>query len=282
MASYLDCKTTMHKKLFLFLILLFPVFCATAQDIPIPVNDGIEDSTFIINDDNYDEDNNDENETGFAKDVKGDTTINFNGYEISKDSISLWKNKKEYAWIKNLDSFLINKKKQAENQPKITIKENRGSSFLDNVFGSGILQILLWMVAIAFVLFIIYKLFLSQGIFGKQSKKVKVEVQQDEEDVTQANDYDSLLRKAYNAGDLRMAMRYLFLKTLQRLNDREMIRYSADKTNSNYVKEIPAAKRNLFASLALYYEYIWYGNAAISKETFDAIEIKYNDFLNRL
>ncbi len=279
MASYLDCKTTMHKQLFLVLFLSLNILCASAQRNP--AIEKIEDSTFNINvEEGQDEE--EENSSGFAEDVKGDTSITFNGFEISKDSVSFWKNKKEYAWIKNLDSFLIDKKKQADKQTKITVRDNKGSSFLDGIFNSGILQTILWMAAIALLLFIIYKLFLSNAVFSKRSKKATVEVDQDEEDVTLTNNYDSLLRKAYNAGELRMAMRFLFLKTLQKLNDRELIRYSVDKTNSNYVKELPPAKRSLFASLALYYEYIWYGNATVSKETFDAIEIKFNEFLNRL
>lgn len=279
MASYLDCKTPMHKQVFLFIFFSLSIFCASAQRNS--AIEKIEDSTFNINTD-VEEEEDEENNSGFAEDVKGDTSINFNGLEIRRDSISLWKTKKEYSWIKNIDSFLIDKKKQAEKQTKITVQDNKGSSFLDGLFNSGILQTILWMAAIALLLFIIYKLFLSNAVFGKRSKKAKIEVEQDEEDVTLSNDYDSLLRKAYHAGEFKMAMRFLFLKTLQKLNDRELIRYSVDKTNSNYVKELPAAKRNLFASLALYYEYIWYGNAAVSKETFDTIEIKFNEFLNRL
>lgn len=279
MASYLDCKTTMHKRLLPGLFLLLHFFYAGAQQVPL--TDRIKDSTFITNDSNNDSDE-EENSSGFAKDVKGDTLIYFNGFEISKDSINNWKNKNEYKWIKNLDSFLIDRKKQSEKQPRITLKENRSPSFFDSIFGSGIFQTLLWMAAVTLVLFIIYKLFLSNAVFGKRSKKATIEMLQDEEDVTLANDYDSLLQRAYNVGDLRLAMRYLFLKTLQKLNDKEMIRYSVDKTNSMYVKELAPAKRNLFASLALYYEYIWYGNAAVNTETFDAIEIKFNEFLNRL
>ncbi len=279
MASYLDCKQTMHKKLFLGLFLLLHFFYAGAQQVPVTEN--LKDSTFIINDSKDDKDEEEIN-SGFAKDVKGDTLIYFNGYEISKDSVNKWKNKNEYKWIKNLDSFLLDRRKQSEKQPKITLKENKSPSFLDSIFGSGIFQTLLWIIAVALVLFIIYKLFLSNAVFGKLSRKTTNIIEQDEEDVTQANDYDSHLRKAYNAGDLRLAMRYLFLKTLQKLNDKEMIRYSVDKTNSMYVKELAPAKRNLFASLALYYEYIWYGNATVNKETFDAIELKFNEFLNRL
>jgi Domain of unknown function (DUF4129) len=96
------------------------------------------------------------------------------------------------------------------------------------------------------------------------------------------SNFENLQSKAYDAGDMRMAMRYLFLKTLQKLNDRELIRFAVDKTNTAYARELPQAKRNEFASLALYYEYIWYGNIAVQKETFDGIENKFNEFLNRI
>jgi Domain of unknown function (DUF4129) len=81
---------------------------------------------------------------------------------------------------------------------------------------------------------------------------------------------------------MRLAMRYLFLKTLQKLNERELINFAADKTNSQYAREIPAAKRNEFANLALYYEYIWYGNVGVQKETFDGIKTKFDTFLNKI
>ena len=266
----------MLKKIGFILFLQCYVFCACAQENTIV--ESLEDSSFIVNEQQDDEDNT----SGFAKDVTGDTSINFNGLEVTKDSITFWKNKKEYSWIKNLDSFLLDKKKQTEKQQKIVFRENNNRSFFDAFFNSNILQTILWMGAVALLLFIIYKLFLSNAVFNKRSKKAKVEIQEDADDTTLANDYNSLLRRAYLKGEWKLAMRFLFLKTLQNLNNKELIRYSIDKTNSNYVRELPPATRNMFSSLALYYEYIWYGNAPVTKETFDAIENKFNEFLNGL
>ncbi|MFN0082558.1 MAG: hypothetical protein ACKVOM_08575 [Ferruginibacter sp.] len=237
------------------------------------------DSTYLIDDDE-EEDN--ETESNFAKDVLSDTSINFNEYALNKDSIAFWKNKKEYGWISNLDSFLLAKKKEASAQSKVVVSENRGGSFLGSLFNSGVLQFIIWLVAAALVIFIIYKLFLSQGIFSKQSAKSKLQVQEVEEEVLLNNDYDSLINRGYGSGDLRLAMHFLFLKTLKKLSDRELITYAVDKTNTTYMTELPAAKRNDFAALALYYEYVWYGKISIERTTFDSIKSKFDEFLNRL
>jgi hypothetical protein len=141
----------------------------------------------------------------------------------------------------------------------------------------------LWGLAACFVGFILYQLFLSKGVFTKSRstpKAVQIEDEIDEENLS--NDFDALYRRAYNAGDMRLSMRYLFLKTLQKLNERELIQFAADKTNSQYAREMPAGKRNEFASLALYYEYIWYGNVSVQKEIFDGITTKFNAFLNKI
>ncbi len=236
------------------------------------------DSTYLVDDEEEDT----ETESGFAKDVLADTSINFNEYVLSKDSIAFWKNKKEYGWINNLDSFLLAKKKEASAQSKLVVNESSGDSFLGNLFNSGVLQMLMWLIAAALVIFIIYRLFLSQGIFGKRSAKAKLQVQEGEEEVLLNYDYDLLINRAYGNGDLRLAMHFLFLKTLKRLREKELITYSVDKTNTAYTRELPVAKRNDFAVLALYYEYVWYGNVIIDVATFDSIKIKFDEFLNKV
>ena len=261
------------------LILFFFLFAASihAQNTIVPKT--IEDSTFLLN-------NNEQKEnvdsSGFAKDVLSDTSINFSNFSIRRDSISVLKLKKEYSWITNIDSFLLDKKKEDSLQSKIVIKQNSSGSFLGSLFNSGILQAFMWVLAAALMLFIIYKLFLSEGVFGKRSVKTGINLQTDEHDTRLLNDYEVLLRKVYEEGNWRLAMHFLFLKTLQKLNENDMINYAVDKTNSAYVKELPAARRNDFASLSLYYEYVWYGNVEIEKTVFDTIENKFNNFLNKI
>lgn len=222
----------------------------------------------------------------FGEDVLGDTLIYFNNFVLNEDSLTLWKNSKKYAWIKNLDSLLKDRENKNKKQSREVSRQgqnlNDGISATERFFNSTLLKGTLWVLAACFVAFIIFKLFLSKGIFGKPSKKAIAEIVEEEEDHNMDNDFHRLYKKAYAAGDIRMAMRYLFLKALQALNEKDLIRFAADKTNSMYVTELPEAKRNDFASLALYYEYIWYGNFAVGKEAFDKIEFKYNEFLNKV
>ena len=232
----------------------------------------------------------------FAADVQGDTAILFNDFELNKDSINTWKNSKKYSWIKTLENDLKNNlnenaisSKKSEEKGASEIGENEEETIRTrnsggvNVFNSAGLKIILWVLAGAFICFIIYNLFLSNGIFRKNVKQSKAEVVEEEVDENDMdNDFAALQKKAYDAGDIRLAMRYLFLKMLQKLDQKKHIKFAADKTNAVYAREMSDNIRNDFSSLAMYFEYIWYGKFDINKETFDKIDSQYNQFLNRI
>lgn len=268
--------TTMLK-LFFFSIILVGTLSSFAQESV--VSSQANDTSFTIAED---DELNTKEESDFAKDVLGDTAVNFNDFSIERDTVSAIKLKKDYSWISNIDSFLLAQKKEDSMQSKIVIKQNNGNSFLSNFLNSGILQVLMWIIAASLVLFIIYKLFLSEAVFSRRKTKAGINLQTEELDLHLVNDYNKLLHDAYADGNWRYAMRFLFLKTLQKLNEKQMIKYAVDKTNSIYVLELPAAKKSDFASLALYYEYIWYGKVEIQKDIFDFIETKFNNFLNKV
>ncbi len=219
---------------------------------------------------------------GFAPQSHGDTLLSFRNIKDAGDTVRQWKTKKEFAYLHNLDSLLSNLQEQQKKEPVKTNNRIAPPPSI-NLFSSGFFQLIMWGLAIFFVGFILYHLFLSKGFFKKSStKKTKENNTVEEEENISDSDYERLLRQSYLLGDMRMAARYLFLKTLQKLNEKELITFAADKTNSDYLYEMPQAKRAAFSSLALYYEYIWYGNMAVAKYDFDKIEIKFNEFLNRL
>ncbi len=293
MASYLDCKKPMHKKIAVFIVSIFCVAQLQAQSYSYdetPPSDTVFRTHDDVEDPNITEDNvitTKDYTSTFAEDVIQDTTVNFRELIINPDSLHSWKENKKYAWINNIDSLLRDKQQKEDDEAQKAMRKgrdlNNGLSGFERFLNSGFLQLLLWFIGGSVVAFIIYRLFLSKGLFGTSGKKAKnVLEEQAEIDNNMESDFESLQRKAYAAGDLRVAMRYLFLKTLQKLNDKELIRFAADKTNSAYARELPQAKRNEFSSLALYYEYIWYGNIAVQKQTFDGIENKFNEFLKRI
>lgn len=200
---------------------------------------------------------------------------------ISPDTLASWKNKKQFSYQRNLDSLLKNQKnKSADNSN--TKNAVRTISFLDRLFNASFLKILLWVLAIFFIGIILKNLVFSKGIFKKSNAVKNMQEQAAEENLFLTRDYDALLHQSYKLQDYRMATRYLFLKTLQRLNHQSLIAFAADKTNSKYVHEIPAGNRKEFAAIVMNYEYVWYGNIKISKELFDKIEVKFSAFLNKI
>jgi len=215
-----------------------------------------------------------------TRETFADTTLSLRVFALNKDSVLAKKSRKEYAWIKDLDSLL--KDEQERNRPKPHYERRQNISFMEGLFNSPILQVLLWVIAGSIVLYIIYRLFLSKGLFGISATKAIKEEPEEEEETLNGKDFNSLVNKAVAAGDLRSAVRWLFLLTLQKLDEKELIRFGADKTNSTYMNELPPAKRNDFASLSLYYEYTWYGKAPLNKESFEMIRGKFTEFLNRI
>lgn len=111
---------------------------------------------------------------------------------------------------------------------------------------------LLWTLAILFILFILYKLFLPKG-YLKESRAAKQQTPEVEEEVISSeSDFDNLINQALQANNYRQAVRYQYLKTLHKLSDRNLVELAKDKTNFQYVRELRnPAFQNDFASLCI-------------------------------
>lgn len=211
-----------------------------------------------------------------------DTILYMHEVAVPADSIDGWRNDKKYAYVKNLDSLLKAKEKEYLSQER-NVRRETAPAYQNNFFSSGIVQGIFWAIAIFFVLFILYKLFFNQGIFKKNLSSLPVqEVKVDEQIIDDASDYDKLIQQSFKQGDYRMAVRYLFLKTLRQLSDKGLLQRSVDKTNYQYVQEISKDKKKDFASLVLNYEYVWYGHLDIAREQYEQIEKNYISFYNKI
>ncbi len=210
-----------------------------------------------------------------------DTTLYTHVIAFPKDTIAAWKMDKRFAYVKILDSLL--KAKQQEEMNSHKSSSGDGSlSFFARILSSGVLKIFFWAIAICFVLFIIYRLFINNGIFRKAAQAGAVKEMEEQEKIMSPADFDALVRQSFKLGDYRMAVRYLFLKSLRQLADKGHLQHSVEKTNYQYVQEIKADKKKDFASLVLNYEYIWYGHLNISREQYEYIEKSYISFNNKI
>jgi len=261
----------MHKQLLIsfFTMLLFAA--ANAQQ-----NDQSYDTSTIVVKEDYVESYQRSNDTLYI-----DTTLYFARPEIPADSVAAWKGSKEFAYVKDMDSLLVAAKKD---QQKEAENSSSNSSWLARFLSSYAVQVFFWCLAIFFILFILYKLFLSEGAFRRRTMASGTGTTEVEEEViTSESDLESLIRQALQAGNYRLAVRYKYLQTLYKLAAKKMVELAVDKTNYQYVREISNYKyQNEFAALTLNYEYVWYGEFEIEENIYRRIETGFSQFNSKL
>lgn len=211
-----------------------------------------------------------------------DTTLYLNGLSLPADSVRRWKNAKEFAYIKYIDSLLKDKQDKEKKKPKQAVPT--GTGFLDRLLSSGFIQALLWTLAGLFVLFIVYRLFLSEGVFRRESKSAKaINAEVEEEQINSETDFDALVNQALQQNNLRLAVRYQYLRSLHKLAAKELLQMAPDKTNYQYVRELKdASLQNELASLTLNYEYVWYGEFVVDQDTYQKIETGFKNFNQKI
>ena len=81
-------------------------------------------------------------------------------------------------------------------------------------------------------------------------------------------DFDPLIREALNEENFKLAIRYLYLRTLVSLSRNEKIQLKEWKSPYDYQKELKGEFAELYQEIAQLFEYIWYGDFDASKEEF--------------
>jgi Domain of unknown function (DUF4129) len=208
-----------------------------------------------------------------------DTSLYPNNISLSPDSIQQWKKLKEYAYITYLDSLLKQRKQEEVKQQK-----PREPGKLNDFLGSGFFSGLLWVLAIGFVGFLVYRLFLADAVFRRSPKAISSESTETvEEEFTSESDFDAFIRTALQHGNFRQAVRYQYLRTLHALADKGLVELAPDKTNYQYVSELRNHDlQQPFSALTLNYEYVWYGEFNIDREIYQKIEPGFTGFNQKL
>lgn len=188
---------------------------------------------------------------------------------VSYDTIASIERDKGFYYRRYMDS-LLRATKFKKTERKVSTRSN--FDFFDSIFG-----VFFWVLAIGLFIFLVYKLFLSNSsILVRNRKNLTSEIEMTEEET---GDPDQLLKNAISAGNYRLAVRFLYLNTLQKLADRKIFELNNNKTNFEYANEVrnqPFA--NQFASLTLKYEYIWYGEYPVDESLFRQLQEDFNYF----
>jgi hypothetical protein len=100
-----------------------------------------------------------------------------------------------------------------------------------------------------------------------------------EENIEQV-DFDQLITKALKETNYRLATRYLYLKSLKSLANKNTIEWHFDKTNSDYLNEIKDLKiKGLFKRASYIYDYVWYGEFPIDEVSFNKNKDDFNELI---
>ena len=103
-----------------------------------------------------------------------------------------------------------------------------------------------------------------------------------EEDLLES-ELDGFIREALAAEDYALALRLYYLKLLQLLHQRHLIRWKKDKTNREYLREMrPTPHYDSFRDLTMAFERVRYGGQVISAGQFREIEPRFIQLLKKV
>jgi hypothetical protein len=142
-------------------------------------------------------------------------------------------------------------------------------------------RMIMYGLLIAFFLFIIYRVIVVNNLYMfYRSKKASNTVDEGEGNIEDDN-LDEKINKAIDQHEHRMAVRFMYLKALRLLNDRQWIRFHAQATNYEYVNQMSGHKMSEeFRFLTRIYDYVWYGEFTLTNEQFELVHKNFLHFYN--
>lgn len=92
-------------------------------------------------------------------------------------------------------------------------------------------------------------------------------------------DFNETVSIQISRQNYRNAIRYLHLKILREMEINGIVRFSREKTNREYAREISDSKlQQTFYQLSGIYNMVWFGNQNLSKEEFDILASGFYKF----
>ncbi len=150
---------------------------------------------------------------------------------------------------------------------------------LSNKVSGGLIKYLAIIALVGLVVFIVLKIIGADlKIFSRKSQIVEVPYNESDDNIHEIN-FNEEIEKAIVNANYRLAVRLLYLRTLKKLSDKDLIHWLPEKTNQTYISEInDSDKKKEFSKLTHQFEYVWYGEFFIDKENFNAIKDTFERF----
>lgn len=186
------------------------------------------------------------------------------------------------AWEKSKDGYVFKKYKEKKRVEKKEFKEVPKTDFT-------ISPVLKWVAIIAVILllsFLLYKLVGVPYFRNRKNGKVKnldVELEDLTKEEFLKTKFETLVEKALQAQDYRLAMRYQFLDTLQKMQENRWIVWGKEKTNHDYLFYTMGEDfYQKFSQLVHLFDLVWYGERVLKEDTFVLLRNEYLNFNKRI
>jgi len=193
---------------------------------------------------------------------------------VPDSSVNKLKRDEAFAYA-NDSAYWTKKAKEPE-------KRSKGfwDYFYDFFSGSAVRTVTYIILGVVFVL-IIYRIIVVNNLFMTAASSRRKEGTEEPETEIDDNDLDAKIQAAVQERNFRAAIRFMYLKSLRSLNDKGWIRYHAQGTNNEYISQVhPYGVGNEFRFLTHVYEYVWYGEFALSEDQFYRVQQNFQHFFN--
>ncbi len=134
--------------------------------------------------------------------------------------------------------------------------------------GGKPLEYIIYVLLFVILLIVLYKLLgLDYQTLVLRKKKTTVgDIPVFEEDIHRL-DVEGLIAESIRNRQYRYAVRWLYIKLLKLLSEKDLIEWEINKTNTDYARELKNTDRyKAFNRLTFIFEYIWYGEFEPDKE----------------
>ena len=146
-----------------------------------------------------------------------------------------------------------------------------------NKFWGRFFEVFLWIFCIGAFVYAGFKLtgMNSTALFSGDKKNEQLDYNLEEDNIYAIN-FSEAIQVAINERNFRLATRLLYLQSLRKLADAELISWRINKTNDVYLHELASSSyHESFGFLTKAYEYAWYGEMAIDEALFKNINQQF-------
>ncbi|AEE20470.1 secreted protein [Dokdonia sp. 4H-3-7-5] len=147
-----------------------------------------------------------------------------------------------------------------------------------------IVELLPYLLIVGLLVFFVWLFMkIDSGSLLMEKIKAPETLLSDDEELIQRQDLDQLIEQAIAAGNYRLAVRFYYLRVLQKMSEHDLIDWQVQKTNHDYLFEIEDLNlRNQFRKVTDIYDYIWYGNFEVDETAFAKAKTSFTQINNQL